>query len=150
MYVSHFDLALLFKVLMATYFNLTTKTLKRESLTLLDGNVNESMSRQQKEKLQKTSKTSIHSLWNLEDFSIRLKLSNFGINPHHGINFLVLFFMSNLYKSLGKGIPTCSKWTRMNIWLLHHAVCAHPPTNGDYLGIFLWGWLAQWNRENVN
>ncbi len=62
MYVSHFDIALLFRVLMATYFNLTTKTLKRESLTLLYGNVKESMSRQQKEKLQKTNKTFRHSL----------------------------------------------------------------------------------------
>lgn len=117
MYVSHFDIALLFKVLMATYFNLTIKTLKKESLTLLYGNVKESMSRQQKDKLQKTNKTFRHFLWNLEDFFIRLKLSNSSINPHHGIVFLVLFFMSNLYKSLGIGIPTCSKWRRMNIWL---------------------------------
>jgi hypothetical protein len=26
---------------------------------------------------------------------------------------------------------------------LYEKVDAHPPTNGDYLGTFLWGWLAE-------
>jgi hypothetical protein len=94
---------------MATYFYLTTETLKMELFTLLDGNMKESISRQQKEKLQKMNKTFQHALWNLEFFFIKLKLSNSSINPHHGIDSLVLFFMNSVYKSLGRGVPIGSK-----------------------------------------
>jgi hypothetical protein len=33
---------------------------------------------------------------------------------------------------------------------LYEKVYAHPPTNGDYRGIFLQGWLAKWRGTHVN
>ncbi len=57
---------------------------------MLDGNVKESMSRQQKEKLQKASETFGHTFWSSEDFFVKLKLINFGINPCHDIDFSVV------------------------------------------------------------
>ncbi len=79
-------LQLLFRVLMATYFDLMSETLKRESFTLLDGNVKESVFRRQKEKLQRVSETFECTFWSLEDFSVKLELNNFGINPCHDID----------------------------------------------------------------
>jgi transposase len=33
---------------------------------------------------------------------------------------------------------------------LYEKVFAHLPTNGDYLGIFLQGWLVEWIGTHVN
>jgi hypothetical protein len=53
---------------MATYFDLTIKTLKKEPLTLLDGNLKKLVSKRQKEKLQRASEAFGRTLWSLEDF----------------------------------------------------------------------------------
>lgn len=114
-YDSHFHLQLLFKVLMATYFDLMIVTLKSELLTLCDSNVKKSVSRQQKEKnSKKLARLSnmFFGVWRIFLLSWNwLILASILIV----ILTLMLFLMSSLYKSLGRGIPMGLRWRWMNI-----------------------------------
>jgi hypothetical protein len=129
---------------MATYFDLTIVTLKRQLFTLLDSNVKKLVSRRQKEKVQKTSETFKCVLWSLEDFSVKLKLINSSINPHCDIDFNVVSheqFIQVFGKKYTNGFKVkvnehlvtqeCDSLSR-----LHQVVYAHPPANGDYPSIF--------------
>ncbi len=151
-------LHLLFRVIMATYFYLTTETLKRELFTLLDGNLKESIFRQQKEKLQKVNKTFRHALWNLEFFLLSWNwVTLASILPWYWFSSVV--FHEQCIQIFGKRCANRLK-VKENEHLitkkfdslswLHQAIYAHPLANGDYLGIFLRGWLTQWNRKNVD
>ncbi len=110
----HFDLQLLFKVLMAIYFDLTIETFKKELFTLLNSNVKELVSRQQKEKLQKTSETFRHALWSLEDFLLSWNWITL-VSILVVILTLMLFLMSSLYKFLRRNIPMGLRWRWVNI-----------------------------------
>ncbi len=121
--------------------------MKREPLTLLDGNVKESMFKQQKEKFQRTSETFECTLWSLEDFLVKLKLSNYGINPRHDIDFSIVFH-EQLIQVFGKKhtnefkVKVGEHLTTQECDLLsqlHQVVYAHPPANGYYPSIFLQG-----------
>ncbi len=103
------------------------------------------MSRQQKEKVQKSSETFERVFGSLEDFFVKLKLSNSNINPRYDIDFNVISqeqFIQVFGKKYTNGFKVkvsehlitqeCDSLSR-----LHQVVYAHPPTNGDYPSIFL-------------
>jgi hypothetical protein len=79
-----------------------------------------------------------------------LKLSNSSINPCRDIDYSVVSHgqliqvfgkrHTNKFKVKVSEHLTTQECDSLN--RLHQGVYAHPPANGDYLGIFFQGWLA--------
>jgi hypothetical protein len=95
-------------------------------------------------------KTLSHSEWTLEDFSRNLNLVNEGWDPQHDFDSSMLTH-EELETAFGKREHNGWKArpnepiTRSNcvgFEKVHELVYGHVATNGDYLAIFLHGWLV--------
>ncbi len=137
---------LVFKTMDIAFF----KVIKRELLATKNGNVKEEfISKKEKQTLERVSNTFGHVEWTIKDFSSKLKLKNEGVDPRKEIlvvshdDLVVMFGQRNQngWKvCMTKVVTTQDCFALLK---LYEKVYAHPPTNGDYRGIFLQGWLAK-------
>jgi hypothetical protein len=121
---------------------------KREPLATKNGNYKEEF-KKERQKLERVSNTFVHAEWTIKDFFSKLKLKNEGVDPQKEIlvvshdDLVVMFGQRNQngWKvRMTKDVTTqeCSVLLK-----LYEKVYAHPPTNNDYFGILLRGWLVE-------
>lgn len=136
---------------------ISLKVIKREPLVTNNGNVKEEfISKKERQKLERVSNTFVHAEWTIEDFSSKFKLKNEGVDPQKEIlvvshdDLVVMFGQRNQngWKlRMTKDVTTQECFALLK---LYEKVYAHPPTNSDYSGILLWGWLVERKDTHVN
>ncbi len=133
---------------------------KLEPLSPFDGNIwkLEFISKQQRQKLEWTIHNFGHATWTISDFANNLNFTAIGLDPHKVITSKVIFH-EDLVLVFGEKQQNGSK-VKVNDYLfedefaslhkLYENIYAHPPSNNDYLGIFLKGWLVDRSGKVVN
>jgi hypothetical protein len=97
--------------------------------------------------------------WNVEDFGEKLSLKSSTLDIHRDITSkivskddLVTYFGKRSSPN-GWKVKTCDLLSAKDclaILTLYETIYVHPPSNGDYFGIFLKGWLAKKKGHNIN
>jgi hypothetical protein len=120
------------------------------------------INKKKKDKLEKVNHTFGWVDWIVDDHHQRLKLSNFGMDPQKDLNFCLVSIeevehvfgkkRQNGWKIKVNEILTIANFCAL--LKLYEDIYAHPPPlappHGDYLIVFLHGWLAHHKGHKVN